>query len=191
MRYVDDSNKKHGKFVQYVLGTEIWLLMMACFFQDFPFFITRLTILIKYKLSKNFMLYFLISKNFMLSCLELYRIYIIVKEEKKRQEEAEIERIRKEEEEKLREENKEREEELERERKRKEEEEERARIEEENRKKKNATPFDNPKFKKSSYMKKFVTVKLMTEQLNSWNSLLNQQLQEFNPKQNNLSRVSD
>lgn len=38
--------------------------------------------MVSYRLSKNYMIYFLVSKNFVLLILELYRIYAIYLEEK-------------------------------------------------------------------------------------------------------------
>ena len=71
-----------NKVKDVVFGTEIWSLILIFLTQDFPFFILRIVIMVSYRLSKNYMIYFLVSKNFVLLILELYRIYAIYLEEK-------------------------------------------------------------------------------------------------------------
>ncbi len=67
-----------NKFVRLVFGSEIWALCFILLFQDIPFFMIRLLILIKYSsLKKDYSIYFYVVKNFFLCLFELYRIAII------------------------------------------------------------------------------------------------------------------
>lgn len=69
------------KHVDIIFGSEIWAIGLIFFLQDFPFLIGRLIILINFKLSKNYMIYYMIIKNFILCAIEIYRIMILYKEE--------------------------------------------------------------------------------------------------------------
>ena len=61
-----------------IFSTEIWALMFVLFFQDLPFTIIRLLILIYYnQLSKNYTLYFFVIKNLILAIYEIYLISLI------------------------------------------------------------------------------------------------------------------
>lgn len=66
-----------------VLGSEIWSLILGFLVQDFPFLIVRLTIIIKFRLEKNYLVYYNFMKNFLLCSVEIYRIFIIFYREKK------------------------------------------------------------------------------------------------------------
>lgn len=77
------KKEKKVKTLDYILGTEIWSLMLAFLTQDFPFLLARLAILISFRLDKNYMLYYLAIKNFVLCILEIYRIVILFLNEKK------------------------------------------------------------------------------------------------------------
>jgi hypothetical protein len=61
-----------------VFGSEIWALCFILLFQDIPFFLIRLIILIEYtSFAKNYSIYFYVAKNFCLCLFEMYRITII------------------------------------------------------------------------------------------------------------------
>jgi hypothetical protein len=53
--------------------------------QDFPFLIVRLIIIIGYRLSKNYMLYYQCGKNLVLCSLEIYRITVIIYDKRKKE----------------------------------------------------------------------------------------------------------
>ena len=62
-----------------VFGTEIWALIVVLLFQDLPFFIVRLMLLIYNDvLQGNYNLYFFVAKNFILIFFELYYIISII-----------------------------------------------------------------------------------------------------------------
>lgn len=76
-----NSKKKISKYVDIILGSEIWSIGLIFLLQDFPFFIARLVILINFELSKNYMIYYMLIKNFILCAIEIYRIIIIYRHE--------------------------------------------------------------------------------------------------------------
>lgn len=77
------SKEKINPYKYLFFGTEIWALFMVLLFQDLPFAILRILILVYYKqLSKNYTLYFFAAKNLILSFYEIYLISLISYEER-------------------------------------------------------------------------------------------------------------
>jgi hypothetical protein len=82
---IETNFKRHvnllEKIYDYVLGTEIWALIIVLLTQDFPFFIIRLLILIYYpSMQSNYTLYFFVVKSFVLVVFEIYYILSIILE---------------------------------------------------------------------------------------------------------------
>jgi hypothetical protein len=74
---LSSSHNHYGKInatLDILFGTEILGIMLTFIVQDFPFMVMRLVIIIGYRLSKNYTLYYQFGKNLILCCLEIYRI---------------------------------------------------------------------------------------------------------------------
>jgi hypothetical protein len=69
-----------------IFGTEIWALLLVLMFQDLPFFLMRIIVIVYYQqLSKNYTLYFFAIKTLIMSIVEIYMIgEIIVNDLRKR-----------------------------------------------------------------------------------------------------------
>jgi hypothetical protein len=72
------------KFIDIVFGTEIWSILVIMFTQDLPFFLVRVLLVFNFHLfsDMNFLIY--IIKNGVLLIIDLYRIFYIFKNFKKK-----------------------------------------------------------------------------------------------------------
>ena len=69
--------------LDYIFSNESWSILLICLTQDLPFFLFRLVVLLKYynPNDHNYTKFFFLLKSFILVLLEIYRLFILLKEE--------------------------------------------------------------------------------------------------------------
>ncbi len=78
------NSKGISQILDVIFGTPIWNKLMVLTFQEIPFFITRLSILLIFeKTSKNYTLYLFCLKNISKISLDVFQIFKFVKNEKR------------------------------------------------------------------------------------------------------------
>lgn len=61
-----------------LFGTEIWAILLIFLFQDFPFLILRVILVVNYRRASSFTLYFFAVKNIILCFTQIYKIILIL-----------------------------------------------------------------------------------------------------------------
>ena len=81
-RNENETNNNNGilkRLQLLIFGTEIWALLLVLMFQDLPFFLMRVIVIVYYQqLSKNYSLYFFAIKTLIMSIVEIYMIGEII-----------------------------------------------------------------------------------------------------------------
>ena len=82
-RRFNSEGKK--SILDYLLGNEVWNIMLICLTQDLPFLLVRLALILDPKYETNsstdYTGFFFLIKSAILVALEIYRIVILLREE--------------------------------------------------------------------------------------------------------------